>query len=393
MPSTVANYSSVAGQMRLVSPITNASTSIQVDSITGLPATPFKLILDYGGISEEIVKVTGMAGSTLTVVRGYDGSTAVSHAAQAPIRHGITAEDLTLSRAHEESTTAHGVSGAVVGTTGAQTLTSKTISLGSNTVSGTRAQFNAAMTDDDFASLTGTETLTNKTVNLASNTLTGTRAQFNAAITDDDFASLAGAETLTNKTINLASNTLTGTKAQFNVACSDADFATLTGAETLTNKTLTTPILSDGKYVKDCTSTTRPGSPATGQLIYESDTQTLRYWDGATWRYLGYDTGWVTISTFTGGWLNLDTSVYQAAAYRRINSRVFVRGIIKSGTGAAFTIPAPHRPLKNEIFSCIAGAGVARVDVDTAGNVNVASYAASGDNSFVSLSGVFFDVE
>ena len=45
VPSTVANYSSVAGQMRLVSPITNASTSIQVDSITGLPATPFKLIL------------------------------------------------------------------------------------------------------------------------------------------------------------------------------------------------------------------------------------------------------------------------------------------------------------------------------------------------------------
>ena len=43
--------------------------------------------------------MTGMAGSTLTVVRGYDGSTAVSHAAQAPIRHGITAEDLTLSRA------------------------------------------------------------------------------------------------------------------------------------------------------------------------------------------------------------------------------------------------------------------------------------------------------
>lgn len=356
MPSTVANYSSVAGQMLLVSPITNASTSIQVDSITGLPATPFKLILDYGGMSEEIVKVTGMAGSTLTVVRGYDGSTAVSHAAQAPIRHGITAEDLTLSRAHEESTSAHGVTGTLVGTGSVQTLTNKTIALGANTVSGTRAQFNAAITDDDFASLTG-------------------------------------AETLTNKTINLASNTLTGTKAQFNVACSDADFATLTGAETLTNKTLTTPILSDGKYVKDCTSTTRPGSPATGQLIYESDTQTLRYWDGATWRYLGYDTGWVTISTFTGGWLNLDTSVYQAAAYRRINSRVLVRGIIKSGTGAAFTIPSPHRPLKNEIFSCIAGAGVARVDVDTAGNVNIASYAASGTNSFVSLSGISYDVE
>lgn len=44
-------------------------------------------------------------------------------------------------------------------------------------------------------------TLTNKTVNLSNNTLTGTTAQFNAALTDGDFATLAGAETLTNKTI------------------------------------------------------------------------------------------------------------------------------------------------------------------------------------------------
>lgn len=34
---------------------------------------------------------------------------------------------------------------------GAQTLTNKTIALGSNTVSGTKAQFDAACTDDDFA--------------------------------------------------------------------------------------------------------------------------------------------------------------------------------------------------------------------------------------------------
>ena len=33
---------------------------------------------------------------------------------------------------------------------GAQTLTSKTIALGSNTVTGTKAQFNAALTDGDF---------------------------------------------------------------------------------------------------------------------------------------------------------------------------------------------------------------------------------------------------
>ena len=46
-----------------------------------------------------------------------------------------------------------------------------------------------------------TATLTNKTVDLASNTITGTRAQFNTALSDDDFATLTGTETLTNKTL------------------------------------------------------------------------------------------------------------------------------------------------------------------------------------------------
>lgn len=67
--------------------------------------------------------------------------------------------------------------------------------------------------DADFASTTaialGTkitassaDTLSNKTINLESNTLRGTKDQFNSAITDADFVTLAGAEELTNKTIN-----------------------------------------------------------------------------------------------------------------------------------------------------------------------------------------------
>jgi hypothetical protein len=46
-----------------------------------------------------------------------------------------------------------------------------------------------------------TDTLTNKSVSLTTNTITGTIAEFNTALTDQDFATLAGAETLTNKTI------------------------------------------------------------------------------------------------------------------------------------------------------------------------------------------------
>jgi hypothetical protein len=53
----------------------------------------------------------------------------------------------------------------------------------------------------------GTQTLTNKTLDLTDNTVNGTTAQFNAALSDGDFATLAGAEELTNKT--LTSPTLT----------------------------------------------------------------------------------------------------------------------------------------------------------------------------------------
>lgn len=62
-------------------------------------------------------------------------------------------------------------SGTVVGTSDTQTLTNKTIALGSNTVSGTLAQFNTAVTDADLVSLAGAETLTNKTISGASNTI------------------------------------------------------------------------------------------------------------------------------------------------------------------------------------------------------------------------------
>ena len=58
---------------------------------------------------------------------------------------------------------------------------------------------------------TGTSTLTNKTINLTSNTLSGTLAQFNTALSDDDFASLTGTETLTNKTLTDVGATISRT--------------------------------------------------------------------------------------------------------------------------------------------------------------------------------------
>ena len=60
-----------------------------------------------------------------------------------------------------------------------------------------------ALTSDIVAGITAssTDTLTNKSISLATNTVTSTLAQLNTAISDADVATLAGTETLTNKTL------------------------------------------------------------------------------------------------------------------------------------------------------------------------------------------------
>jgi len=62
--------------------------------------------------------------------------------------------------------------------------------------------------DSNILTETSIDTLTNKSISLATNTITGTIAQFNTAVSDADLATLTGSETLTNKTISGSSNTL-----------------------------------------------------------------------------------------------------------------------------------------------------------------------------------------
>lgn len=129
-------YSSLAGAMVLQNNINSGATLITLDTVTGLPAqTPFILTLDAGlGAAEEVVLVTDVGGLNCTITRAVDGTTAQSHSIGAVVLHTETSSDLQLSRDHEAATVAHGATGAVVGTTNTQTLTNKTISGGSNTL-------------------------------------------------------------------------------------------------------------------------------------------------------------------------------------------------------------------------------------------------------------------
>jgi hypothetical protein len=168
--------------------------------------------------------------------------------------------------------------------TGSQTLTNKTLTapvISSITNTGTVTLPTAT---DTLVGRATTDTLTNKTIALGSNTVSGTTAQFNTALTDGDFATLAGSETLTNKTVALGSNTVSGTIAQFNTALTDADFATLAGSETLTNKTIsgannTLTVRLDNTDVTGTLVATKGGTGqstyAAGDIIYASATNTL----------------------------------------------------------------------------------------------------------------------
>lgn len=121
-------YSSVATPTTLSSGINNSTTTIVVGSVTGFPTLyPYTLALDFDTALTELVDVTNAAGTTLTVVRAVDGTSATSHSAGAAVRHVASARDYADSRAHENSDSEHGVSGFIVGTGNSQTLTNKTL--------------------------------------------------------------------------------------------------------------------------------------------------------------------------------------------------------------------------------------------------------------------------
>jgi len=156
----IRNYSSTAEAKTLSTTINSSVTSMTVNSVTTLPSLyPYTLVIDPDTVYEEILTVTAAAGTSLTITRGQDGTSAQSHNAGAVIRHMITARDLQDAQNHIEASTGgytitsdgqgnttndlHGIlsgEGAVVGTLKSQTLTNKTLTsptITSPTISGT----------------------------------------------------------------------------------------------------------------------------------------------------------------------------------------------------------------------------------------------------------------
>jgi hypothetical protein len=141
------------------------------------------------------------------------------------------------------------VNGTSISLGGSQTITANTtnaLTIGTG-LSGTSFNGSAAVTvaiDSTVATTSGTQTLTNKSVSLASNTLTGTLAEFNTALADADFATIAGTETLTNKTLTspvVTGLTINDSSIVFEGSSADDYETTLTVTNPTADRTITLP--------------------------------------------------------------------------------------------------------------------------------------------------------
>ena len=153
----------------------------------------------------------------------------------------LDSETFTIAGGTGLDTTASGttvtidIDSTVATLTGSQTLTNKTLTapvISSIVNTGT---LTLPTSTDTLVGRATTDTLTNKSIDLTDNTITGTLAEFNAAVTDADLVSLAGSETLTNKTLTSPTIDLSTVSSTGDLAVADGGTGASTAATARTN--------------------------------------------------------------------------------------------------------------------------------------------------------------
>jgi hypothetical protein len=109
-------YSSTSVETILSAGITSSQTTMVV--ATGTATTllggvtlaagnvdQFTVAIDPDTVNEEIVFITGVSGDTFTIVRARAGTTGITHASGATVRHVLTSDDLNFFKTAIQPTT------------------------------------------------------------------------------------------------------------------------------------------------------------------------------------------------------------------------------------------------------------------------------------------------
>lgn len=103
-------YSSISVETTLGAPISSSGTTMTVATGTAASllggvtlainnADTFGIAIDPDTANEEICFITANSGNDFTIVRGVAGTSGISHASGATVRHILSSDDLTAFEA------------------------------------------------------------------------------------------------------------------------------------------------------------------------------------------------------------------------------------------------------------------------------------------------------
>lgn len=129
------NYTSTANKPTLATAVSSSATTLTVNTFSGWPSAPAWAEIARGTASAEIVEITAISGTNLTVNRGMDGTLGSAHSVGDLVELIVPALHFSAEEVHTNSTgSVHGTAGMVVGTTDIQTLTQKMLQGGHKSV-------------------------------------------------------------------------------------------------------------------------------------------------------------------------------------------------------------------------------------------------------------------